>query len=92
MNKNHKPNIGFNRLLHLCTLFYFFFFQGACLLRMLEGILGKVTFNIGIMSYIKKFQYCNTHMDDLWNELKSATLNTVDVKRVKLYEITLKNI
>lgn len=49
---------------------------------MLEGMLGNEIFRIGVSAYLKRFKYSNGETDDLWTELKTATQNTVDVKKV----------
>jgi len=50
---------------------------------MLEGILGKEVFRIGVSGYLKRFAFNNAETDDLWRELQTVAQNTVNVKTVK---------
>jgi len=50
---------------------------------MLEGILGKEVFRIGVSAYLKRFSFNNAETDDLWTALQTVAQNTVDVKKVK---------
>lgn len=50
---------------------------------MLEGMLGKEVFRIGVSNYLQRFKFSNAETDDLWAELQTAAQNTIDVKKVK---------
>ncbi|XP_029345406.1 glutamyl aminopeptidase-like isoform X1 [Acyrthosiphon pisum] len=56
--------------------------KGSSVLRMLEGILGKEVFRIGVSAYLKRFAFNNAETDDLWTELQTVAPNTVNVKKV----------
>ncbi|CAI6368671.1 unnamed protein product [Macrosiphum euphorbiae] len=56
--------------------------KGCSVLRMLEGILGKEVFRIGVSAYLKRFAFNNAETDDLWTELQTVVQNTVNVKKV----------
>lgn len=50
--------------------------QGASILRMLENFMGK-SFQMGINTFLKKFEYANAVTQDLWNELTAAWAGSV---------------
>ncbi|KAL4150039.1 hypothetical protein QTP88_003885 [Uroleucon formosanum] len=56
--------------------------KGSSVIRMLEGMLGEEVFRIGVSAYLKRFAFNNAETDDLWAELKMATQNTIDVKKL----------
>lgn len=57
---------------------------------MLEGMLGEEIFRTGVSTYLKQFEFSNAETDDLWEELQKATQNTINVKKVILYNYIKK--
>lgn len=51
--------------------------KGGSVLRMLDLYLGEKTFQNGLRSYIKKYQYKNAEAKDLWEELEHASKTPV---------------
>lgn len=47
--------------------------KGASIIRMLADYLGKKDFRDGLRYYIKKYQYCNTKTNDLWDALEKIS-------------------
>lgn len=46
--------------------------QGACVLHMLRHFLTDEVFQSGIVRYLRKFSYRNTHNQDLWDSLSNV--------------------
>ncbi len=54
--------------------------KGSTVLRMFETFIGEENFKEGVRSYLKKYEYKNTHSSDLWNELtNSSSYNLSDI-------------
>ena len=49
--------------------------KGSSVIKMLENWMGEVTFQKGIKSYLKKYEYNNAETVDLWEELDKARDN-----------------
>ena len=47
--------------------------KGSTVLRMFETFIGEENFKEGVRSYLKKYEYKNTHSSDLWNELTNSS-------------------
>lgn len=46
--------------------------KGACVLRMLEDMVGKVAFRNGLRIYLRRFKYRNATTNDLWKCIETA--------------------
>ena len=53
------------------------YLKGASMLRMLAQWLGEFDFQLGLRSYLQKFQYQNAITDDLWEHLSNASNKNV---------------
>ena len=47
--------------------------KGSTVLRMFETFVGEENFRLGVVNYLNKFKYKNTHSTDLWNELSKTS-------------------
>ena len=47
--------------------------KGSTVLRMFETFIGEENFRQGVVNYLNKFKYKNTHSSDLWNELSKTS-------------------
>ena len=47
--------------------------KGEMVIRMIEDYVGEDAFRNGVRAYMKKHQYANTKMDDLWTAIDSAS-------------------
>ena len=60
---------------------YYYFMQGATVIRMLQNLMGKDAFFKGVSKYLKKYTFKNAKTDDLWNELGQVSrLQRVNIK------------
>uniref|UniRef100_T1IVB3 Aminopeptidase n=1 Tax=Strigamia maritima TaxID=126957 RepID=T1IVB3_STRMM len=69
--------------------------KGASLIRMMDHVLSREIFQVGIQSYLQNMQYSTATVDDLWNYLNIAAkncsdLNDTDIK-VVMDSWTLQN-
>ncbi|XP_002734773.1 aminopeptidase N-like [Saccoglossus kowalevskii] len=62
------------------------YWKGASVLRMLENIVGADDFKRAIQNFLRRYEYSNADMDDIWEEVRKVTAETlgneIDVKKV----------
>jgi aminopeptidase N len=47
--------------------------KGACVIRMLNAVLGEEAFRKGLQNYMKRHQFGNTETSDLWQAWQEAS-------------------
>ena len=52
-------------------------FQGASIIRMLEGMIGRNSLQQGLKDYLQKYHMSNAATDDLWDALNEVNWNIV---------------
>lgn len=62
--------------------------KGALIINMMRGFLGENTFRLGLMNYLRKFEYGNAIQDDLWDAMtNNARKDNVLDERFTVKEI-----
>ncbi|XP_048762432.2 glutamyl aminopeptidase-like [Ostrea edulis] len=56
--------------------------KGSAIIGMLEAVMGKGKFFLGVGNYLKAFRWGNAKTDDLWNELNKANTEGFGVKEM----------
>ena len=64
--------------------------QGACIIRMLNEVLGDVKFFEGINLYLKRYEYSNAKQSQLYDAINEVS-DVVQLTHIKIYSYLLIN-
>ena len=62
--------------------------QGACIIRMLNEVLGDVKFFEGINLYLKRYEYSNAKQSQLYDAINEVS-DVVQFTHIKIYSYLL---